>query len=387
MSTQLIDHNEDLKKLKDEGFNISLINQNIVIKGIPYINKEKKILFGTIFCPFTLSGEKTVLQQDHTVRFSGEHPCDQFGKEDNSYVNSQQTFPLTQDIVGTYYFSSKPESGSYPNFYIKIKRYVNLLSAPAKSIDPGVTAQNFDYNSYNEDSVFKYPDTNTARAGFSHVSEKLKGQKIAIVGLGGTGSFVLDFVSKTPVKQISLFDGDFMYNHNAFRIPGVMSEEELSERPSKVSFFEKRYEKLRDGIITYEVFLDDSNVNLLEGHDFVFLTLDKAEAKKAITEFLMTSKIPFVDLGMGLTLVGDSIRGTIRKTLITPENSSSLNKIAIGPAADNDVYAQNIQISELNALNAALGIIAWKKMNEFYLYENTINNSTFIIDVQKDSYT
>lgn len=380
MLIQLIDHNDDLKRLKDEGYNISLTNQNIVIKGIPYVNKEKKILFGTIFCPFTLSGEKTVLQQDHTVRFSGEHPCDQFGKEDNSYVNSQQTFSLTHDIVGTYYFSSKPESGSYPDFYIKMKRYVNLLSAPAKSIDPEVTAQNFDYNSYNEDSVFKYPDTNTARAGLSHVSEKLKGQKIAIVGLGGTGSFVLDFVSKTPVKQISLFDGDFMYNHNAFRIPGVMSEDELSERPSKVSFFEKRYQKFRDGIIAHEVYLDNSNVNLLEGHDFVFLTLDKAEAKKVIIDYLITLKIPFVDLGMGLTLVGDSIRGTIRKTLITPKNISSLNKIAIDSAADNDVYAQNIQISELNALNAALGIIAWKKMNEVYLYDDAISNSTFIID-------
>jgi hypothetical protein len=386
MSTQLIDHNEDLKKLKEEGYNISIINENIVVKGIPYVNKEKKIVFGTIFCPFTLSGEKTVLQQDHTIRFAGEHPCDQYGKEDKSYVNSPQAFPLTQDIVGTYYFSSKPQSGNYPDFYSKIKRYVHLLSAPAKSIDPSVTAQNFDYDSYHEDSVFKYPDTNTARAGLTHISDKLKNQKIAIVGLGGTGSFILDFVSKTPVKQISLFDGDVMYNHNAFRIPGVISEEELSQRPSKVAFFKKRYEKLRDGIIAHEVFLDGSNVDLLEGHDFVFLALDKAEAKNAIIDYLMTSRIPFVDLGMGLTVVGNSIRGTIRKTLITPDNSSSINKIAIGHAADNDVYAQNIQISELNALNATLGILAWKKMSGFYVSEETIYNSTFIVDEEVISY-
>ncbi|MBT2655361.1 ThiF family adenylyltransferase [Bacillus sp. ISL-18] len=380
MSIQLIDHNDDLKKLKDEGYNISIINQYIVVKGIPYVNRNKKIVFGTIFCPFTLSGEKAVLQHDHTVRFAGEHPCDKFGKEDNSYVNSQQNFPLTQDIVGSFYFSSKPQSGSYPDFYAKIKRYVDLLSAPAKSIDPSVTAQKFDYVSYHEDSVFKYPDTNSARAGLTHISDKLKNQKIAIVGLGGTGSYVLDFVSKTPVKLISLFDGDIMYNHNAFRIPGVMSEEDLSQRPSKVSYLKNKYEKLRNGIIAHEVFLDGSNVDLLEGHDFVFLALDKAEAKNAIIDYLMTSRIPFVDLGMGLTVVGNSIRGTIRKTLITPDNSSSINKIAIGYAADNDVYAQNIQISELNALNATLGILAWKKMIGFYLSEETIYNSTFIVD-------
>lgn len=380
MSTQLIDHNEDLKKLVEEGYNVSIVNGHLVIKGIPYVNKDKKILFGTIFCPLTLSGLKTVAPQDHTVRFMGEHPCDKFGNEDKSYVNMKQYHLLTQDIIGDYYFSAKPLSGSYPDFYTKIQKYVALLSAPAKSINPSVTAQNFDFEGYNAESVFLYPDTNTARAGLSHISNKLKEQTIAIVGLGGTGSFILDFVSKTPVKQISLFDGDILYNHNAFRIPGVVSLDDLQQKPSKVSFLKNRYDKLRKGIIAHEVFLDESNVNMLTGHDFVFLALDLAEPKKIIIDYLMNANIPFVDLGMGLTVVGDSIRGVVRKTLITPENSSSLNKIAMGQVEDNDVYAQNIQISELNALNAVLGILAWKKMFGFYLSDDAIFNSTFIVD-------
>jgi hypothetical protein len=216
MSTQLIDLNDDLRKLQTEGFNLSIISDNLVVKGIPYVNKDRNILFGTIYCPLTLSADKTMPPQDHTVRFVGEYPCDQFGNEIHSFVHSQQNHTLTHEITGTYYFSSKPGSGHYPDFYTKITRYADLLSAPAKSIDPSVTAQNFEFERYNDESVFKYPDTNTARAGLSHISEKLKDQKIAIVGLGGTGSYVLDFVSKTPVKQISLFDGDWMFNHNAF---------------------------------------------------------------------------------------------------------------------------------------------------------------------------
>jgi hypothetical protein len=380
MSIQLIDHNNDLSKLRDEGYTLTIINDHVVIAGIPYVNKDKKILFGTIFCSLTLSGTKTVPPQDHTVWFVGEHPCDQFGKEDNSYVNSKRNHPLTSDIVASYYFSAKPSNGKYHDFYTKIKKYVDLLSAPAKSIDSSVTAQYFDYERYNDERVFKFPDTNSARAGVSHISDKLKGQKIAVVGLGGTGSFVLDFVSKTPVNQISLFDGDVIDTHNAFRIPGAISLEELEQRPSKVYYFKNHYEKLRDGIIGHEVFLDESNVNLLQEHDFVFLALDKAEAKKSIVDFLMEYNIPFVDLGMGLTMVKNSLRGSIRKTLITPENSSSLNKIAIGQAADNDVYAQNIQIAELNAFNAFLGVLAWKKMNGFYMGEDTIYDSTFIVD-------
>ncbi|WP_407604935.1 DUF6791 domain-containing protein, partial [Pseudomonas aeruginosa] len=204
---------------------------------------------GTIFCPLTLSGLNTVAPQDHTVRFAGEHPCDQFGNEDKSYVNSQSHYPLNQDIVGNYYFSAKPPSGQYPDFYTKILKYANLLSAPAKSIDSSVTAQNFDFEDYNNESVFLYPDTNTARAGLSHIANKFKEQKIAIVGLGGTGSFILDFVSKTPVKQISLFDGDTLFNHNVFRMPGAVAIDELQQKPSKVAFLKSKYDQLRNGII------------------------------------------------------------------------------------------------------------------------------------------
>ncbi|MEA4979906.1 hypothetical protein SDC9_33841 [bioreactor metagenome] len=383
MSTQLIDLNEDLRRLKDEGYNISIVSGNLVIKGIPYVNKDKKILFGTIYCPLTLSGEKTVPPQDHTVRFTGEHPCDQFGTEINSFVNSAQQHTLIADIIGSYYFSSKPQNGSYPDFYAKMTRYIELLSAPAKSIDQSVSAQNFEYESYNDFSVFKYPDTFTARAGLSSISERLKNQKIAIVGLGGTGSFVLDFVSKTPVKQISLFDGDYMLNHNAFRIPGTMTLDELEKKPSKVTYFKEKYEKFRDGIIDHDVFIDDSNVALLDGHDFVFIAIDNSEAKRVIIEHLMVSKIPFVDLGIGISVVNNSLRGSIRKTLITPENCGYLNKISTDKASGEDIYSQNIQISELNALNAIMGVIAWKKLNGFYLTEDTFYNSTFIIDEEE----
>lgn len=381
--TQLIDHNEDLSKLKKEGYDISIVKNNIVVKGIPYVNKNKKILFATLYCPLDLSGQKTLPPKNHTARFTGEHPCDQFGKPDKSFVNSENKNELTSEIVGRYYLSSKPQSGKYPDFYSKIKRYIELLSAPAKSIEPSIKAKKFDHKAYTEKSVFKYPDTNTARAEITNISKKLENQKIAIIGLGGTGSFVLDFVSKTPVKQISLFDGDDMLNHNAFRIPGAMSAEELEERSTKVSYLKNKYEKLREGIIAHNEYINESNLTLLDDHDFVFLTIDEPGAKKIIIEYLLDCNIPFVDLGIGINVAQNSIRGTIRKTLITPDNSEHLNKIAMNQKADDDIYAQNIQISELNALNAILGIISWKKLNGFYLTDEIYYNSTFVIDEEE----
>lgn len=48
--------------------------------------------------------------------------------------------------------------------------------------------------------------------------------------------------------------------------------------------------------------------------------------------------------------------------------------------ADDDLYTTNVQISELNAINAVFGIMAWKKYYGFYLSAEPNYNTTFIID-------
>jgi tRNA A37 threonylcarbamoyladenosine dehydratase len=45
-----------------------------------------------------------------------------------------------------------------------------------------------------------------SRAGITAISARLSMFRIAIVGLGGTGSYVLDLVAKSAVREIHLFD-------------------------------------------------------------------------------------------------------------------------------------------------------------------------------------
>ena len=70
------------------------------------------------------------------------------------------------------------------------------------------------------------------------------GERVAIVGLGGTGSYVLDFVAKTPVQEIHLFDGDEFLTHNAFRAPGAASLEALRRKPKKVDYLAAIYSNM-----------------------------------------------------------------------------------------------------------------------------------------------
>ncbi len=60
---------------------------------------------------------------------------------------------------------------------------------------------------------------------------------MAIIGVGGTGSYILDLIAKTSVKEIHLFDGDTFDSHNAFRSPGIATLDEVNQREFKTVFF------------------------------------------------------------------------------------------------------------------------------------------------------
>src|SRR5205085_8704176 len=130
--------------------------------------------------------------------------------------------------------------------------------------DPSVTAKMFPPTPTEEnESVFRFLDSASSRAQISAITEKLKLGKVAIVGLGGTGSYILDLIAKTPIEQIHLYDRDTLYTHNAFRAPGAASLEELNDAPKKVEYFQSKYDPLRRNIIGPPGPVNETNIEAL----------------------------------------------------------------------------------------------------------------------------
>jgi hypothetical protein len=201
------------------------------------------------------------------------------------------------------------------------------------------------------------------------VSRKLEIANVAIIGVGGTGAYVLDQVAKTPVRQIHIYDGDRFSQHNAFRAPGAPSKENLAEKPQKVSYLHGVYSRMHRGIVAHDCFVDDSNVGELRKMAFVFLCLDKGGPKRLIVEKLEEYGVPFVDVGMGLYVAKEALHGVLRVTTSTPtthEHVRALNRITFTNGDGHDEYSTNIQVADLNALNAVLAVIKWKKLFGFY---------------------
>lgn len=367
MPHPLINHSPDLKKLWDEGFAIEIKGAHLLVHDVPYVNSRQEIMMGTLVSTLMLAtSEATAPPDTHVIFFIGEHPCNKDGSIISGIQHGSQNQDLGNGIIINHSFSNKPNP-TYPNYYDKVVRYCDIISAPAKSLDQSVTERTFNVSEPEEEnSVFQYMDTNSSRAKIGKISEKLTGQKIAIIGLGGTGSYILDLVAKSPVAEIHLFDGDYFLVHNAFRCPGAPSAAKLRERLKKVENLKEIYSNMHRNIIAHDDFITKQNVTELSGKDFVFLSMDKGTGKKCIVSYLEEQGIPFIDVGIGIHVAEDSLIGIVSTTTSTNEKRDHvINRVSFTEGGQNE-YTTNIQIAELNSLNAALAVIKWKKHIGFY---------------------
>ena len=383
MSRQLINRSPDLKKLMDDGYELDVKSGHLVISNVPYVNAQKQVKRGALVSILNLAGNVTTKPHTHVAMFAGEYPCDRLGCELAKIKHQSKRKAICDGLVINHSFSSKP-AGGYKDYHHKMRTYVAIISGHAEALDPTATARTRQViESDDPESAFNYIDTASSRAGITSVSSKLELDKIAIVGLGGTGSYILDLVAKTPVREIHIFDGDDFLQHNAFRSPGAPSVEELRMIPKKVHHHAARYSPMRKGIVAHDFHIDASNVGVFGGMNFVFLCVDRGDVKRPIIENLEELGIPFTDVGMGIELVDDQLLGIIRVTTSTAEKRDHVRdkkRIGFSGGDADGVYSRNIQIAELNALNAALAVIKWKKLFGFYLDLDQEHFSTYTLD-------
>lgn len=365
MSQQPISRSYDLKKLRNEGFDVEIRGNFLLVKDVPCLNERGEIVKGILASDLELAGDVATSPRGHTAYWFGDYPCDQSGKRLNMDAGAGPA--IDEELKESFRFSRKPPNG-YANYYEKMTTYITVISQHAEAVDPAVTAMTFPPIVPDEaESVFNYLDTWSSRAGIGPVNEKLAHGAVAIVGVGGTGSYVLDLVAKTPVEEIHLFDGDDFLTHNAFRAPSAPSLDELRTRQKKVHYFHDLYSKMHKNIFAHDYYIDESNVAELIGMKFVFLCMASGNSKKLIVEALGAAGTSFIDAGMGAHLVDESLGGTLRVTTSIPENRETFRRrTPMEGAPPDDVYNRNIQIADLNALTAALAVVKWKKLQGFY---------------------
>lgn len=389
MSRKLISLNPELQLLLDEGYEIEVRHNHLLMRGVPYVNVRREIARGVIVAPISLaSPDKLGRPSSHQVYFIGEHPCRPDGSVLEPVQCSSGSFRLAEDIEAQHHFSNKPPRGHYESFYEQFTSYARVISNQAKAIDPDADARTFKpVDPMEETSVFLYEDTASSRAGIRRLAMGFAALRVAIVGLGGTGGYLLDLVAKTHVAEIHLFDGDVLQPHNAFRTPGAVARADLESKVTKVAYLAERYGCMRRAIMPHPVMIEDNNVHLLRDLDYVFLCVDKGEVRQLVLRELHGTPVTVIDVGMGLHLTDnqDAIWGTCRVTTSTPDTRELAQARIPKVDGDEELYASNIQIADFNCLNAALAVMKWKRLCGFYLDDHAEYETTYSANLNQIS--
>lgn len=375
MSATLISRNPDLAKLQAEGFRLRIVEgcaNHLLIDGIPSVNAKGEVVRGTLYCPLGLDqhGRTDNPCANHQCWWIGEPPSDATGRVMMEMISNPNAEDKGDGIQTTVAFSRKrADKAAYADYHEKIWTYVRMIWHEAKALDSACDPRSDGPVPAVLEAlprVFRYPDMATTRAGIGAATAKLLAERVAFIGVGGTGSYILDLVAKTPVKEIHLFDGGVFKIHNAFRAPGAPGADEFTDQ-KKVDYFAAIYRRMHAGVVPHPYYVDETTLPELAGFDFVFVAVDKGTVRKVILQGLRALKVPFIDVGLDIAFdPAGELRGKCRITVATRDFHSHLEEaVSFGDGGENDVY-RNIQVADLNMLNAALAVHKWKKLRGFY---------------------
>ncbi len=363
------------------GFIVSTESDVVRAAGVPCLLKDGAVGTCTIeTCYDPASGKPTarIGGADHAVRITTDAASDGLvyhadGTPIGNYIGgdgkSWSNISIKKGGQG-----SPEEDGSAGDL---IHRY-------AKQIVGAVSAAGYYETAFlTTQSPFKIPNTFEARTAIGPIQNRIRGQSIAIIGLGGTGAYVLDLVAKTPVEVIHLLDSDNVEWHNFMRAPGAPTAEEIesvrNKSLRKVDYYHAKNEPLRKGIVPHAFRLDSPSVfhEFLRDHpvDFAFVCIDQltdgdSVRQDAVYRALTEAEVPFIDSGVSITVDDGAVRGSI--TTSAYDSGSLAWEHAIPNArVEGDVEGyRNVQLPEVNASAASLAVMEWRRFTGQYVDES-----------------
>ncbi len=367
---------------KQAGFTVRMGSDVVVAKDVPCLLVNGKVSSCTIEKSFDSESEKPNTRiggAAHGVRITPDEA------HDGCVYNADRT-PVGNRIGGDgrtwSNISIRKGGGDCPEDDVSAWDTVHRY---AKQIVGAVSASGFyEPDSLRDQGPFKIPNTFEARAAIGPVQDRIRDQRIAIIGLGGTGAYVLDLIAKTPVIEIHLLDSDHVDWHNLMRAPGAPSTDEIEslrrETLRKVEYYRSKYSSLREGIHLHvsRVVGSSEFAKFLTAYpiDFAFVCIDQvadsdSPRQDAVYFALSEAEVPFIDSGVSITLEGRAVRGVVTTSVYAGGSLAWKEAIPNARVRGNVPGYRNVQLPEVNALAASLAVMEWRRRTEQYVSEST----------------
>ena len=320
MSNSLISRSADLSALAAAEYSLEIRGVYLIVKHIPYVALNGEIQFAEIVTNLDIIGavgdEVTTQPSDHRVWWTGGTPHTADGESMEDYLccgNWEQGRDIGEGIKVYMQWSRKPKEGgqarSYKDYREKIETYVEEVGGQAEAVRPGIleAARKGGESILTSSIRFAYTDTSGYRNGTKGIENRIEEEIVAVIGVGGTGSYLVDVLAKTNIKELHLFDDDVMELHNAFRVSGAARVEELDGKKLKINWHQERYKEVRkEGLCLHDVKINSGNFEELRNCTTAFIAVDDLTVRRKIQRACTAMDILHVSVGIGLEIEGES---------------------------------------------------------------------------------
>ena len=161
--------------------------------------------------------------------------------------------------------------------------------------------------------------------------EALKSKRVLVVGCGGLGGCVIEYLLRLGVGEITAVDGDVFEESNLNR--QLLSQTSLLGMPKALAAAERARAVAPSARLrpVCEYLTEDNAAALTEGQDLVIDALDSPSARLLLEEACA---------GSGVTLVHGAVRGWRFQSAVIPPASSLLRTLYGGAAEDESAESK-----------------------------------------------
>lgn len=120
---------------------------------------------------------------------------------------------------------------------------------------------------------------------------------VAVIGIGGTGSHIVQQLAFLGVSAITIIDPDNLELTNMNRLIGVKYDDLIGT--PKVNIMERLILSINPSIKIFKIkdnFISELGFRAIKKADFVFSCVDNDGARLVLNEFCLAYKIPFIDV-------------------------------------------------------------------------------------------
>ena len=123
-------------------------------------------------------------------------------------------------------------------------------------------------------------------------------ERVAIVGLGGVGAWIADFVVKADPREVHGWDYDCIEPKNILRMPGGLDPSVWIGRP-KAEWFQETYSRIHTSVHGHSAKVLPENVQeVIEGTTSAFVAVDEAQDRMMVCDALASAGVTVVGVGL-----------------------------------------------------------------------------------------